>query len=73
MNTEELEVLDYIEFKDDKAYITDKGRKRLEDYRAGLTAEEIRALKLQGKTTVLYIQVIHLEQYNLYLLVKNMV
>jgi len=43
--TGELEVLDYIEFKDDRAYITDKGKKRLEDYEAGLTAEEIRALK----------------------------
>jgi len=71
--TRELEVRDYTEFEDDEAYITDKGKKRLEDYVAGLTPEEIRALKLQDKTTVLNILVIHVGQYNLYLLVKNMV
>ena len=44
--TGELEVLDYIDFMDNKANITDKGKKKLEDYKAGLTAEEIEALKL---------------------------
>ena len=44
--TGEIEVLDYLTFKDNKAYITDKGRKKLQDYRAGLTDEEIRALRM---------------------------
>ena len=44
--TGELEVLDYIEFKDEKAYITDKGIKKLEDYKSALTDEEIQALHL---------------------------
>jgi len=52
---------------------TDKGKKRLDDHKADLSAEEIRAIKLQGKTTILYILVIHLEQHNLYLLVNNKV
>ena len=45
--TGELEVLDYIDFTDDKATITEKGIKKLTDYKAGLTTEEIEALKLQ--------------------------
>ena len=44
--TGELEVLDYLDFTDNKATITEKGKKKLEDYKAGLTAEEIEALKL---------------------------
>ena len=44
--TGEPEVLDYINFTDNKANITDKGKKKLEDFKAGLTPEEIQALKL---------------------------
>lgn len=42
----ELELMGYVEVKDDKATITDKGIKKLEDYKASLTAEERKALKL---------------------------
>lgn len=44
--TGELEVLDYLNFSDEKATITEKGLKKLEDYKKGLTDEEIDALKL---------------------------
>ena len=42
----ELELMGYVEVKDDKATITDKGIKKLEDYKASLSAEEREALKL---------------------------
>lgn len=42
----ELELMGYVEVKDDRVTITDKGLKKLEDYKASLTAEERVALKL---------------------------
>jgi len=41
-----LELLDYVDVKDNKVTITDKGVKKLDDYKASLTAEEREALKL---------------------------
>jgi uncharacterized repeat protein (TIGR04076 family) len=42
----ELEVLGYVDVKDDKVTATDKGKKKLEDYKASLSPEEREALKL---------------------------
>ena len=42
----ELEVMGYVTVKDDQVAITDKGKKKLEDYKASLMAEEREALKL---------------------------
>lgn len=44
--TGELEVLDYLEIKDGKATITEKGKKKLEDFKTTLTAEEREALDM---------------------------
>jgi uncharacterized repeat protein (TIGR04076 family) len=42
----ELELMGYVEVKDDKVTITDKGIKKLESFKVSLTAEEREALKL---------------------------
>jgi uncharacterized repeat protein (TIGR04076 family) len=42
----ELELMDYVDVKDNKVTITDKGKKKLQDFKASLTAEEIEALKI---------------------------
>ena len=42
----ELELMGYVDVKDDKVTVTDRGVKKLEDYKASLTAEEREALKL---------------------------
>jgi uncharacterized repeat protein (TIGR04076 family) len=44
--TGELEVMGYVTVKDGKVTITDKGKKKLEDFKTSLTAEEREALKL---------------------------
>ncbi len=43
---EELELMGYLEIRDGKATVTDKGKKKLEDFKANLTAEEREALKM---------------------------
>jgi uncharacterized repeat protein (TIGR04076 family) len=43
---EELTLMDYLEIKDGKAYVTDKGTKKVEVFKAGLSAEEREALKV---------------------------
>jgi uncharacterized repeat protein (TIGR04076 family) len=43
----ELELIGYVEVKDDKVAITEKGVKKLASYKKGLTREERKALKLQ--------------------------
>jgi len=43
---EELELVGYLEIKDGKATVTDKGAKKIEDFKASLTAEEKEALKM---------------------------
>ncbi len=42
----ELELMRYVDVKDDKVTITDKGKKKLESFIKSLTAEEREALKL---------------------------
>ena len=42
----ELELMGYVIVKDDKVTATDKGKKKLESYKASLSAEERKALKL---------------------------
>ena len=42
----ELELLRYVDVKDDKVTVTDKGRKKLADFKNSLTAEEVAALNL---------------------------
>jgi uncharacterized repeat protein (TIGR04076 family) len=42
----ELEVLDYVDVKDDKVTITEKGKKKLADFKNSLTSEERKALRL---------------------------
>jgi uncharacterized repeat protein (TIGR04076 family) len=42
----ELELMGFVMVKDNMVSITDKGKKKLEDFKASLTAEEIEALKL---------------------------
>jgi uncharacterized repeat protein (TIGR04076 family) len=42
----ELELMGYVNVKDDKVMITDKGKKKLTDYVKSLTAAERKALKL---------------------------
>ena len=44
--SDELALMDYIEIKDGKAFITDKGKKKLENFKAGLSAEEKGALNM---------------------------
>jgi ribosomal protein S19E (S16A) len=43
----ELELIGYVEVKDEKVTATDKGLKKLASYKKSLTAEERKALKLQ--------------------------
>lgn len=43
---EELEVMSYLEIKDDKAYVTGKGVTKVEDFKNGLAVEEREALKV---------------------------
>jgi hypothetical protein len=43
---EELTLMDYLEIKDGKAFVTDKGAKKVEAFKAGLSAEEREALKV---------------------------
>lgn len=42
----ELELMGYVKVQDDKVTVTDKGKKKLANYRKSLTAEERKALKL---------------------------
>jgi len=42
----ELELMDYVDVKDNKVTATDKGKKKLEEFKASLTTEEVSALKL---------------------------
>jgi uncharacterized repeat protein (TIGR04076 family) len=42
----EMELLDYVDVKNNKVTITDKGKKKLASFIKGLTAEERKALKL---------------------------
>lgn len=41
---EELEVMDYLEIQNGKASVTKKGKAKLEDFKASLSAEEGEAL-----------------------------
>ncbi len=43
---EELVLVKFLEIKDGKAFVTDKGRKRLEGFKAGLTVEERKAINI---------------------------
>lgn len=43
---EECELLNYIEVKDGKTYVTEKGEKRLKEFKNSLSAEEKKALKV---------------------------
>lgn len=43
---EELELVNYMEFKDGKAYVTEKGEARLKEFKSTLSMEEIEALKM---------------------------
>jgi hypothetical protein len=43
---EELDLMGYLEVKDGKAKVTDKGMKKLEAFKSNLTAEEREALKM---------------------------
>ena len=45
---EELELMGYLEIKEGKATVTDKGVKKIEDFKASLTAEEREALKMSS-------------------------
>ena len=42
----ELELMNYVDVKDNKVTITDKGKRKLADFKASLTAEEVEALKI---------------------------
>jgi uncharacterized repeat protein (TIGR04076 family) len=42
----ELELMDYVVVRDNKVNVTEKGKKKLEDYKKSLKAEEVKALKL---------------------------
>lgn len=42
----ELEVMDFVDVYDDKVTVTEKGKQKLESFKASLTEEERRALKL---------------------------
>ncbi|MBS7647421.1 TIGR04076 family protein [Candidatus Bathyarchaeota archaeon] len=44
---EELELVGYIKVKEGKAYTTDKGKIKLDEFKASLTTEEKKALKLK--------------------------
>jgi hypothetical protein len=41
---EELELMSYLQIRDGKAAVTNKGKTKLEDFRAGLSKEERQAL-----------------------------
>jgi hypothetical protein len=41
---EELELMDYFQIKDGKATVTEKGKKKLDDFKKSITAEEREAL-----------------------------
>ena len=43
---EELELMGYLEVRDGKAYGTEKGEKKVEDFKKKLTAEEREAIKV---------------------------
>jgi uncharacterized repeat protein (TIGR04076 family) len=43
---EELELVGYLDFKDGKVTVTDKGKKKAETFKAGLSKEEIEALRI---------------------------
>ena len=43
---EELELVGYLEVKDGKVTVTDKGKKKAETFKAGLSKEEIEALRI---------------------------
>jgi hypothetical protein len=42
----ELELMDYVDVRDNQVTITGKGKKKLEDFTGSLTMEEVEALKL---------------------------
>ncbi|MEM3666178.1 MAG: hypothetical protein QW222_03735 [Candidatus Bathyarchaeia archaeon] len=44
---EELELIGYVEIKNEKVFITEKGRVKLDEFKENLTIEEKAALKLQ--------------------------
>jgi uncharacterized repeat protein (TIGR04076 family) len=44
--SDELLLMEYLETKDSKAFITDKGKKKLENFKSGLSAEEKEALNM---------------------------
>jgi hypothetical protein len=41
---QELELMDYLEVKDGKMYVTDRGMRKVESFRAGLSPQEREAL-----------------------------
>jgi uncharacterized repeat protein (TIGR04076 family) len=43
---EELTLMNYMEIKDGKAFVTDSGKNKAENWKAGLSAEESKALKV---------------------------
>ncbi|MGA2109355.1 MAG: hypothetical protein ABSH25_17125 [Syntrophorhabdales bacterium] len=43
---EELTLMSYLEIKDGKAFVTDKGIKKVEDFKAGLPVEVREALRV---------------------------
>ena len=43
---EELELVDYMEVKDGKAFVTKKGETKLNDFKTSLTKKERQALKM---------------------------
>jgi hypothetical protein len=44
--SEELVLMEYLEIKDGKAFVTDKGRNKLEGFKARLSGEERQALNV---------------------------
>jgi len=45
---EELTIMEYMEIKDEKAYVTDKGQKKLREFKARLSQEEREALGISA-------------------------
>jgi len=45
---DELVLVDYLQIKDGKAYVTDKGREKAAAFKASLSAEEKEALRISG-------------------------
>ena len=43
---EELELIGYLEIKNGKASVTEKGKAKIEDFKASLSAEEREALRI---------------------------